>query len=294
MSEGRPSEQAAAFCAGLVRSHDFPRYASTLFLPSVHRRPLLALYAFNVEISRVRDQVSQPLPGEMRMQWWADLLAGQSHGGVEGNPVASELLWAIRMWRLPVEQLSRLIEEHRFDLYNDPMPSLAALEGYVNDTASALFACAARFLARPSPAIDHLARHAGLAYGLVQVISALPRDAARRQLFVPLQLLERQGSGMEEVFAGKQTAGVRAAIDQLVGEAKSHFDTALSLLATVPAGVRPAFLPLALVRRDLKRMSRADSDPFVPRPVPRVRLLWTLWRAARSGEFRDAGQGHAS
>jgi phytoene synthase len=287
MSEQSP-EQAAAFCADLVRTHDFPRYASTLFLPSVHRRPLLALYAFNVEISRVRDQVSQPLPGEMRLQWWIDMLAGQDHGGVEGNPVAAELSWAIRTWRLPVERLVRLIEEHEFDLYNDPMPSLAALEGYASDTASTLFACGSRFLLRPSEAIDHLARHAGLAYGMVQVIASLPQDTARRQLFFPQQLLESHGSSMEEVFAGKQTPGSRAAIDQLIGEANNHLSTAMSLLATLPAEVRPAFLPLALVRRDLRRMSRADNDPFVLRRVPRVRLLWTLWRASRSPEFRGA------
>jgi 15-cis-phytoene synthase len=286
MSETHTPEQAAAFCADLVRSHDFPRYASTLFLPSVHRRPLLAIYAFNVEISRVRDQVSQPLPGEMRLQWWSDMLLGQNHGGVEGNPVAAELLWAIRTWRLPVDRLVRLVEEHEFDLYNDPMPSLAALEGYANDTASTLFACGARFLLRPSAEIDHVARHAGLAYGMAQVVSALPMDTARRQLFVPLQLLEAQGSGLNEVFSGKQTPGARAAIDQLIGEVKKHLDTALALLAEVPADVRPAFLPLALVRRDLKRMLRADNDPFVPRPVPRLRLLLTLWRASRSPEFR--------
>jgi phytoene synthase len=285
MSETQTPEHAA-FCAGLVRAHDFPRYASTLFLPSVHRRPLLALYAFNVEISRVRDQVSQPLPGEMRLRWWSDMLLGQNHGGVEGNPVAAELLWAIRTWRLPVDRLVRLVEEHEFDLYNDPMPSLAALEGYANDTASTLFACGARFLLRPSAEIDHVARHAGLAYGMAQVVSALPMDTARRQLFVPLQLLEAQGSGLNEVFSGKQTPGARAAIDQLIGEVKKHLDTALALLAEVPADVRPAFLPLALVRRDLKRMLRADNDPFVPRPVPRLRLLLTLWRASRSPEFR--------
>src|SRR6266480_2247132 len=233
MSDTQTSEQSAAYCANLVRTHDFPRYASTLFLPGVHRRPLLAIYAFNVEISRVRDQVSQPLPGEMRLQWWTDMLLGQNHGGVEGNPVAAELLWAIRTWRLPVERLLRLIEEHQFDLYNDPMPSLAALEGYANDTVSALFACGARVMARPSGAVDHVARHAGLTYGIVQVIRAFPQDTARRQLFVPLQLLESHGSGMAEVFSGKQNPKMRAAIDRLIGEAKSHLSTAFSLLANV-------------------------------------------------------------
>jgi 15-cis-phytoene synthase len=281
-------KDAAAFCADLVRSHDFVRYASTLFIPAEERRALLALYAFNVEISRIRDQVSQPLPGEVRMQWWTDLLAGAGHGGVEGNPVASELSAAIRAYGLPAEPMSRLIDEHQFDLYNDPMPTMAALEGYANDTASALLVLAAQMLGPPSEAIDHLARHAGLAQGFAQVIAGLPRDASRRQLFIPLQLLESHGSGMAEVFAGRPTPAIRAALAELIGEAERHLSTAMRLLAEVSPRVRPAFLPLALVRRDLVRMSRTDVDPFQPYIRSRLSTLWTLWRTARSKMFRGS------
>jgi 15-cis-phytoene synthase len=279
------SMDAAGYCADLVRTHDFARYAAALFLPPVQRRALLAIYAFNAEISRVGDHVSQPLPGEIRLQWWIDVLEGASHGEAGGNPVAAELLQVIRDFRLPVEPLARLIEEHKFDFYNDPMPSMAALEGYVTETSSALFWLGARIAARPSEAIDHLARHAGLAQGIAQVIASLPLDAARRQLFLPLQLLQRHGSGMEEVFLGKQTPGAGAAINQLAIEARGHLDIALELLTGIPPQVRPIFLPLALVRRDLKRMSRADVDPFVPQVRSRLSTLWTLWRASRSREF---------
>jgi 15-cis-phytoene synthase len=285
MSGADSNGDSAGFCAELVRSHDFPRYASTLFLPAAPRRALLALYAFNTEISRVREQVSQPLPGEIRLQWWTDMLAGAGHGGVEGNPVAAELLLAIRNFGLPVERLSRLIAEHQFDLYNDPMPSMAALEGYIDDTASALFSLGADIAGGQSDEIEHLARHAGLAQGMAQVIAALPLDASRRQLFVPLQLLESHGSNVDEVFAGKQTPTLRAALDQLIGEARGHLKTALALLENTPPQVRPVFLPLALTARDLLRMSRADNDPFVPYATSRLRTLWTLWRASRSRMF---------
>jgi 15-cis-phytoene synthase len=285
MSEGT-GDDAAQFCAILVRSHDFVRYGSALFAPAEQRRALLALYAFNVEIFRIRDQVSQPLPGEVRMQWWTDLLAGTHHGGVEGNPVASELLGVIDRFGLPTEPFLRLIDEHQFDLYNDPMPTLAALEGYVHETSSALFTAAARIFAPPSPEIDHLARHAGFAFGFSQVIASLPRDAARRQLFLPLQFLQSHGSNIEDVFSGRQTANVRAAIDQLIGEARRHLQTAEDLLPQVSPMVRPAFLPLALVRGELARMSRADNDPFVPHMRSRLSILWTLWRAARSKAFK--------
>jgi phytoene synthase len=285
MSSAESSKAAADFCTELVRAHDFARYATTLFAPVAQRRALLALYAFNVEILRVREQVSQPLPGEIRMQWWTDMLAGAGHGGVEGNPVAAELLLAIRNHRLPVGRLSRLIDEHQFDLYNDPMPTMAALDGYLGDTSSALFSLGADIAGLQSPEIEHLARHAGLAQGIAQVIAALPRDASRRQLFVPLQLLEQHGSGMEEVFAGRQTPTLRAALDRLIGEARAHLKTALALLENAPPEVRPVFLQLSLVARDLERMARADTDPFVPHLTSRFRTLWTLWRASRSREF---------
>jgi phytoene synthase len=281
-------KDSVAFCAELVRSHDFERYAPTLFVDADTRRALLALYAFNVEISRVREQVRQPLPGEIRLQWWTDMLAGSGHGGVEGNPVAAELLLAIRKYGLPVQRLSRLIDEHQFDLYNDPMPSMAALEAYIHDTSSALYALGARIMGRQSEATDHLARHAGFAQGFARVIAALPLDAARRQLFVPLQLLEGHGSGMEEVFGGRETPQLRAALDQLIGEARAHLKTAFELLATAPPQVRPLFLPLALVRRDLKRMARADNNPFTPRATSRLQTLWTLWRASRTQLFTSS------
>ncbi|HET7492907.1 MAG TPA: phytoene/squalene synthase family protein [Bradyrhizobium sp.] len=279
------TREAASFCAELVRSHDFVRYASALFLPAQQRRGLLALYAFNVEICRVRAQVSQPLPGEMRLQWWTDMLAGKEHGSIEGNPVAAELQLAIQTWRLPVGRLSRLIEEHQFDLYNDPMPTMAALEGYLHDTASALFSSAASIVGQSSEAIEHLARHAGLAQGIVQIMASLPRDASRRQLFVPEQILTSHGCSIEEIFAGKQSAKLRAALNQLLDEAREHLTTAFALLGTVPPEVRLIFLVLAQVRRELTQLLRADNDPFVPRSASRFQILWTLWRASRSRQF---------
>jgi 15-cis-phytoene synthase len=285
MSGSAPPPESAALCGDLVRSHDFARYAATLFAPAAERRALLALYAFNVEIVRVRDQVSQPLPGEIRLQWWTDMLSGQVHGSAEGNPVAAELLRAIRDFDLPVEPLSLLADEHQFDLYNDPMPTMAALEGYLAATCSALFALAARIMASPLDPAEHLARHAGLAQGIAQVIANLPRDAAHRQLFLPQQVLASHNCNMEDVFAGKETPNLRAVLDQLAGEAGQHLTTALSLLAEVPVSARPAFLPLSQVRADLKRLSQPGRNPFTPQQSSRLRTLWTLWRASRSREF---------
>ena len=284
MNASTDDKIAAGHCAELVRAHDFTRYASTLFVPASVRRALLALYAFNVEICRVHTQVSQPLPGEIRLQWWRDALADSGQGGVEGNPIAAELLQAVRSYRLPVDRLSRLIEEHQFDLYNDPMPTMAALEGYINDTSSALFSLAAAVMGPSSADVQHLARHAGLAQGIVQVMASLPLDASQRRLFMPQQILAKHGCNPADVFSGKQKPDLREALDDMFGEARAHLGTAETLLLSVTPEFGRPFFPGAGQTRS-RQLARADSDPFVARPPSRFRTLWALWRASRSRAY---------
>ena len=38
------------------------------------REDLVALYAFNYELSRAAEATSQPLIGEMRLAWWSEAL----------------------------------------------------------------------------------------------------------------------------------------------------------------------------------------------------------------------------
>ena len=97
------------YCEQVVRELDRDRWLACLFAPASHRPHLLALYAFHCEITRIRDLVSEPLPGEVRLQWWRDLLEGEARGNASGNPVAAALLGAIRRYRLPSAALLALV-----------------------------------------------------------------------------------------------------------------------------------------------------------------------------------------
>src|SRR5690606_13509284 len=112
-------------CHALVRTADRDRYLSALFAPSPAREGLLALYSFNAEIARVREVVSDPLPGEIRLQWWRDALSRNDHGDVDQHPIAAAIRATITSFRLPLAAFDNLIEARVFDLYDDPMPSLS-------------------------------------------------------------------------------------------------------------------------------------------------------------------------
>lgn len=276
-----------ALCADEVHAHDRDRFLADLFAPEAKRRYLFALHAFNLEIARVRELVSEPMPGEIRLQWWRDVLAGEGRGEVAGHPVAAALLETIGLHDLPRAAFDNLAAARIFDLYNDPMPSLTDLEGYAGETASALIQLAALILAGGrDPGTADAAGHAGVAQALAGLMRALPHHARRQQLFMPADLMQRHGVRAEDIFAGKSTPELLRMLADLRATARRHLDAARAALADVDRVALPAFLPVALVEPVLRLMDRADYNPFtVAIDPPQWKRQWWLWRAARRGTF---------
>jgi 15-cis-phytoene synthase len=275
-------EQSVDVVAELVREHDRDRYVATLFAPERHRPALLALYAFNVEVSRVREAVSEPLPGEMRLQYWRDLLAGDAMEA-SGHPVAAALGSAIARYRLPRTALLDLIEARTFDLYDDPMPSVGDLEGYAGETSSALMRLASLVLADGAdPGGADAVGHAGVAYAIVGLLRALPWTTARGQVFLPADLMARHGLSGAMVQAREAGEPLRAVLADLRALARRHLAQAEAAAGAAAPAVRGAMVPAALVGPYLRQLDAGASDPFrTSAELSPLRRFLTLWLAAR-------------
>jgi 15-cis-phytoene synthase len=269
-------QDAFAHCTELVRTADRDRFIAALFAPAELRGALHALYAFNVEVARVRDVAHAALPGEIRLQWWSDVIGGERAEEARANPVASALLVAIKRHGLPSARLIDLIEARRFDLYDDPMTGIADLEAYAMKTSSTLFALAAQVLAGP---IDvPAAEPVGIAYALTSLHRAFPLHIARRQLYLPADLLERHQVRLHDLFAGRSSVGLKAVLAELRSIARRHLAAAGAAITAVPRRAIPALLPAALVRPSLDRLDRCE--PFAPAEIPAWLRQWRIWRAA--------------
>jgi phytoene synthase len=274
-----------AHCEALVREGDPDRFFATLFAPADKRPHLSALYAFGLEIARIRDSVTAPALGEIRLQWWRDALQGEARGNVRGNPVAAALDDAIVRYRLPRQALVDLVDARAFDLYDDPMPTLADLEGYAGETSSAVIRLASLILNDGAdPGAADAAGHAGVAYAIAGLLRAFPWHARRGQVFLPMQVFERHGVTRDDIVAGHTSPGLAAALTELRAIARDHLRRARTLRATMPPAIVPAFLPVALVEPYLGRMERRGYDPFrTVVDLPQWRKQWLLWRAAQRG-----------
>ncbi|KQV33097.1 MULTISPECIES: phytoene/squalene synthase family protein [unclassified Rhizobium] len=270
-----------------LRDSDRDRYLACLLSPEDKRGVLSALYAFYAEIARVRDSVREALPGEIRLQWWRDLLDGAAAGNSEAHPLAAALVKAIHAYSLPIGVLHDMIDARIFDLYDDPMESRASLEGYAGETASALIQLACLILdPRAAAASAEAAGHAGVAQTIAGVLLLQPIHRRRGQVYLPAELLTATGLDRESFLAGDDKDGISRAIRAFAGLGRDHLAKARAAGGAISRENRAAFLTVAMVEPVLDRAERAGADLFEHSIQPaQWRRQWWMWRALRAGRW---------
>ena len=258
-------------------------YLACLLVPEDRRGPLAALYAFSAELARVRDLIREPFPGEVRLQYWRDLVEGQPHGDVQANPLAQGILNAIAEYRLPRAALASMTEARIFDLYDDPMPDRATFEGYAGETSSALLQLGTLILDPANAATAaEAAGHAGIAQLVAGCLLLMPLHRSRHQSFVPGDILSAVGLDAGAFLAGQQKERVAAALSAFIGYGRDHLRVAREKAAPLSPAARQAFLAIALVEPVFARAERAGAA-LLDRSIQPSQLSrqWRLWRAKR-------------
>jgi len=265
----------------IARVGDPDRALAAAFAPRDARLDLLTLCAFNVELARIAEQVSEPGLGEIRLQWWREAIERARQGDAAGHPVADALGSTLRRRALPPERIAGLIDARQFDVATKIMSDARALEIHLQDTAGAMFALAAACCGAQGPGLQRAATEAGLAYGLTGLMRALPVHAMQGRVYLPADALRSHGSSPAAVLAGSASEGLRAYLGTLRNKARAAHEDARRHVATLDKPARTAFLPLSLVSpylASLEALDRRGGDPL--REIADINPLHRFWRMA--------------
>ena len=243
----------------LIARSDPDRYVAALFTAPGRRQGLLALYAFNQEVARIREIVHEPLVGHIRLGWWREQIAAIYERRAVAMPLAVALQETIDVFGLPRMLFDAYLDARALDFVEAPFGDEAALEGYTAATAGALMQLAARVLGAEGRA-DTAAREAGLAFAYAGFLRSLGFDASQRFCRLPVAWLEAEGLNAEDVFAGLATEALRKVIGHLGVAALRHAQEARAL--RFPTAAIAALAPAALAGPYVRRATNARSDPF--------------------------------
>lgn len=254
------------FCAEQLRRLDHDRYLTTLFAPPAVRPALVALYAFNTEIARVRETVSEELIGRMRLQWWREAIAELAAGRRRDHPVVRALGGALARGLTPQDFEPMLTGRER-DLDDAPFADLAALESYAAATSASLVHAALKLCAGAGEAARAAAHHAGIAWALVGHLRACEFHARQRRLYLPADLLARHGVSVDSLFEGRRQEGLADVAREVAARAEHHLKLARSGSIALPRRMRSPLLVVTLGRSALARLARLGHDLQDPRAI---------------------------
>ena len=257
MATSKPS-----YCAGEVRTHDRDRFLTVLFAPPECREALFALYAFNIEVAKVRETVSEPMLGQVRLQWWREAIDDAYRGILRSHEVVQALVSVIDQHHLSRSYFDRLLDARESDLDDRPPATMTALEEYVEATSSTLGWLALEVLGADGEAARTAVGHVGVAWALTGLLRALPLHLKMKRVFLPSDLMARHGLDPHTLVARPGDQELVGAVAEVADATLMHLTTAWALRPDVDATAVPLLLPAVIAKRYLRRLARAGHDPF--------------------------------
>ncbi|TWB31730.1 phytoene/squalene synthase family protein [Nitrospirillum bahiense] len=283
-----PSAQPTlSYCLETVRRQDPDRFLTLLFAPADRREDLAALYAFNHEVAKTREVVTEPMLGQIRLQWWRDSIAGIYEGEPRRHEVVQPLAQAAQRHGLDRAQLELLVDAREADMDDAAPADLACLVNYAEVTSAPLVRLALQILGvAPEGAAATVATHVGRGWALAGILRAVPFLARAHRSRMPADLMQRHGADEAQLFELKPQPGLAVVAKEIADAARTELTAARRLRGQLPRAAVPALLPARLASFSLARLAKAGHDPLAPellRPdgLRAARLAW----AAFSGRW---------
>lgn len=273
------------YAQDMVQRLDRDRFLLLRLVPQDRQDALAALFAFNLEVARVRETVSETMLGEIRLQWWRDALDGIEAGAPRHHPVVQGLAQAIARHDLPRPLFDRLIDARARDLDDSPFATEREQDDYLDATNGGLMVLAGRILGAGDEASEATLRAIGLAHGLTGLMRAMPVLLRLRRAVLSLDVLETAGLHPDALQAARPGPELRPAVEACLRRAETALAVARRQSRRADKAIRPLCALGAVARHAVGRLRRAGYDPFDPRMAPQdgiplsvtLRILTGRW-----------------
>ena len=262
-------------CLATLRERARTDYLHALLLDGTARDAFVALRAFHAEVASVPARVNDAMVGEIRLQWWADVVSGLREGEGRSAPVGDALLSYLEGRPAAKAALGAKIEAHAADLYSDAPADRNEFEGHAGATRSVLIQLVAQEAERPE-AVTAAAGHAGVAELAAAVLLDLPALRARGRVPLPADLL-----GECDVTPAGWAEADAATLDRTVvafaAYGLEHVERARAALPKARGAFRALRVHEAVLKRAAARPASTMAGRLAPSPL---REQWLLWRGA--------------
>jgi NADH dehydrogenase [ubiquinone] 1 alpha subcomplex assembly factor 6 len=247
-----------------LRREDHARYLICLYAPPHKRESLAALSLLNCELARIRDSVSEPMVGEVRLAWWREAIADLYTGKARKHEVLEALAATSLRQHVPHALVDSMIQARIDDIYDAQPASIAMLDDYLGATSGQLQQGLCYLLCdgAPNAATLDAAHHVGRGWGLVGIVRAVGFHARQQRRFIPDEALQVAGIAPEAMVQQPITAALAPALKAIVDHARAAIAAARGLRHDVDPRALPALALASLAMDYAARLEAKGYDPL--------------------------------
>jgi NADH dehydrogenase [ubiquinone] 1 alpha subcomplex assembly factor 6 len=265
----------------IVRAHDPDRYLCALFATPREREALFAILAFNHEVAKTREVVSETMLGQIRLQWWREAIDGIIAGTPRHHEVVIPLADAFQSFNLDRAPFDAILDAREADLEDAPFQTLEDLMAYALGTAGSLSHVGLRILDATDEATARAGEAIAVAWSLTGLLRAIPLLARGKRLMLPSDLLQAHEVRIGDYHELRDREAIRAVVRFIVGAARAALDDVAGVASEGFKQAAPVLLQARLARLYLARFERAGFNPFDPGVNAEMPLKsWSLWWAS--------------
>ena len=250
------------YSANQVKKYDYDRFLITLFAQADLREDLFALYAFNHEVAKIREAVSEPMLGEIRLQWWREAIEGIIEQKPRNHEVVLPLNDTFHKHELSSEIFIKVIDARSADIYGENPKTIEDFEEYLGATSGNLMKIAAHICGERDEEVLSLAYDLGLVWGLIGTMRAIRYHISLGKLSLPQDLMDEFGVTKRDIMGMESGENIKNLIQALSVSAQNHLDQIKADKKLLSKHVKPIFLLSSLSRSYLAMIKKADYDPF--------------------------------
>lgn len=274
----------------IVRSADPARYFASQFIPGVHRDDVVALHAFDLEIRKIVRTIREPVAGEIRLQWWREVLRGARDAEAAASPLAHLMLDLTQRHSIGPQIWENYLDGRIFDLYDDAVEDRAAFEAYAGQTEGTVLQLACLILDRgqstsASQVSGYLACVLCLWDRVLQPIlytdqPLAPQHASKISRYLPPELRDASGLAANP-YLESETVDMQNAVSEVCAVAERYLEKARAAADAVPKTLRPAFLYATPMASQITKLRQLSQLEIPLRKAGTARLIWQLWRSSK-------------
>lgn len=253
-----------------IRKYDYDRYICGIFADENARENLFALYAFNLEIAKIGEAVSEPMPGLLRLEWWRGAMRDLFHGGkIRNHEILEKIAEMNKETPLSEELFSKILEARVRDINNIQPENMAELLQYAEDTSSGLLLLALQTLGIRNSDASVAARHIGIAWALIGILRSAYINIPRSKFHFPLDMMNENKITRDNYGSEKFLNGSKIVVKNIAEIAEKNIFEADLIIKKLDKNVRkksaPVFLLKKLSELHLKKIRKNDFDVFTRR-----------------------------